>query len=185
MSPKGKIGMISGGSGSGKSQFLKALADLIPHQGQVQLYDNQAWLSQQAYKPALWRQRVMYFSAETAWWLDKLSAHFRVPLSSQALSEIGLDQALFDKNPDQLSSGEKQRFALLRGLAYQPRVLLLDEISANLDPKSEKQVETRIQQYVKQHNAAALWISHNPEQQARLADAAFHWRFSSRQEMAV
>ncbi len=178
----GQIGMISGESGSGKSQFLKALADLIEHQGEALVFDNQAWLNQQTITPAQWRQKVMYFSAETAWWLDKISAHFNEPVSDKTLAAIGLERRLFEQNPDQLSSGEKQRFALLRGLAYQPKVLLLDEISANLDPKTEQQVEQLIQDYVQQHQACALWISHDPQQQMRLASSALHWQFSAAEE---
>ncbi|SFR52774.1 ATP-binding cassette domain-containing protein [Thiomicrospira sp. ALE5] len=178
----GQIGMISGESGSGKSQFLKALADLIEHQGETFVLDNQAWLDQRKILPAHWRKKVMYFSAETAWWLDKISAHFNEPLSDETLSAIGLERRLFEQNPDQLSSGEKQRFALLRGLAYQPTVLLLDEITANLDPKTEQQVEQLIQDYVQQHQACALWISHDPQQQTRLASSALHWQFSATAE---
>ena len=178
----GQIGMISGESGSGKSQFLKALADIIEHQGETLVFDNQAWLNQQTTTPAHWRQKVMYFSAETAWWLDKISAHFNKALSDETLNAIGLERRLFEHNPDQLSSGEKQRFALLRGLAYQPKVLLLDEITANLDPKTEQQVEQLIQDYVQQHQACALWISHDPQQQTRLASTALHWQFSATAE---
>lgn len=178
----GQIGMISGGSGSGKSQFLKALADLIEHQGEVWLYQSEQGLSQQEQCPEHWRRKVMYFSAETAWWLDKISAHFNEPILGETLAAIGLERRLFEQNPDQLSSGEKQRFALLRGLAYQPSVLLLDEITANLDPQSELWVEAFIKNYLQQHQACALWISHDPQQQARLAESKLHWQFSGLEE---
>lgn len=177
--PEGMIGMLSGRSGSGKSQFLKALADLIPHQGQVRLFDHQAWFSQTDLRPDVWRRKVMYFSAESAWWADRIDAHFETPLADDALKALGLQREMYHQNPDRLSSGEKQRFALLRGLQYQPQVLLLDEITANLDPHSEALVEAWVQQYLAQHQAAALWISHSPEQQTRLAHPEFHWVFAT------
>lgn len=159
------ICMVYGVSGSGKSQFFKALADLIEHQGS-------AYVQQQALEkvcPETWRAQVMYFSAESAWWEDAIELHFETVPSAEQLQKIGLDNTLLKANPDSLSSGEKQRFALLRGLQYQPKVLLLDEITANLDPASEKLVETMVLEYVQQQNAAAMWISHNPEQTARMA----------------
>lgn len=159
------ICMVSGPSGSGKSQFFKALADLIEHSGKVQL--GQQILEQTC--PENWRVQVMYFSAETAWWDDVVATHFETLPNAQQLEKIGLDTAMLNTNPDSLSSGEKQRFALLRGLQYQPKVLLLDEITANLDPSSEYLVETMVKEYVQQNHAIALWISHDPKQIQRMA----------------
>ena len=160
-----EVCMISGVSGSGKSQFLKALADLIQHEGEVRL--EQQTLSKVC--PEDWRKQVMYFAAETAWWQDTVSAHFEEQPSDDALQEIGLQSNVLQSNPDNLSSGQKQRLALLRGLQYCPKVLLLDEITANLDPESEQLVEQMVQDYLQNRQAAALWISHNPEQAERLS----------------
>lgn len=157
--------MLSGASGTGKSQFLKALADLISHQGEVCLNNR----SQQEICPETWRSQVMYFAAETAWWADRVADHFEQKPATTWLAQIGLTEAMLEANPDTLSSGEKQRLALLRGLQYQPKVLLLDEITANLDRESEAMVEKLIIEYQQQYHAIVLWISHNPEQRSRLA----------------
>ena len=167
------IGMVSGVSGSGKSQCLKAMADLIEHQGEVRLQD---WVMSKVC-PENWRQQVMYFSAETAWWQDRIAAHFDTCPDSEQLKNVGLEPAILQANPDQLSSGQKQRLALLRGLQYQPKILLLDEITANLDPESEQKVEQCVVDYLQRHQAAALWISHDPDQSARLATR--QWVFGS------
>jgi len=164
LSPK-DICMVSGPSGSGKSQFFKGLADLITHEGSVKL--EQQTLEHTC--PESWRAQVMYFPAETAWWDDVVALHFDTLPTAEKLQKIGLDPNLLNANPDSLSSGEKQRLALLRGLQYQPKVLLLDEITANLDPKSEKLVEAMVAEYVQKANTAALWISHDPEQTQRMA----------------
>ena len=159
------ICMLSGPSGSGKSQFLKALADLIEHRGEVFLNGKEV----NQLMPHEWRAQVMYFAAETAWWADSVKEHFTQLPDSDALKSIGLKEQMLNENPDTLSSGEKQRLALLRGLQYKPKVLLLDEVTANLDPASEALVEQLIKAYLNEHSAAAIWISHAPAQIERMA----------------
>ena len=160
------ICMISGVSGSGKSQFFKALADLIEHQGQAQLIQQ----TMEQCTPDYWRSQVMYFPAETAWWDDQVALHFDTLPTTDMLQRIGLKADLLNANPDSLSSGEKQRLALLRGLQYQPKVLLLDEITANLDPESEQLVEKMLLNYIQHHQIAVVWITNKSQQTARLAN---------------
>lgn len=160
----GQLWILSGISGAGKSQLLKAIADLIPHSGQ-------AWLNgvaQSSITPQSWRGQVMYFASETAWWLDTIAGHFAELPAPQQLEALGLEQSILQKAPDNCSSGEKQRLALLRGLALNPKVLLLDEITANLDPESTLKVEAFLQHYI-QTTRAILWISHDVHQRQRLA----------------
>lgn len=166
----GELWLLYGPSGTGKSQLLKALADLIPAQGEVMLLDRPV----DSMPAPVWRRKVMYFSAETAWWMETVVEHFVKRPTSEQLSEIGLKQTILEQHPDQLSSGEKQRLALLRGLAFEPKVLLLDEISANLDPESTLQVETLLQTYLQaEPERAAIWISHDEQQRERLACPTF------------
>ena len=163
--------VLFGESGTGKSVLFKALADLINHQGYVALKGR----SQSDYCPEKWRQQVMFFSAETAWWKETPEAHFdQLPTQAQ-LEAIGLNLAQLKQPISGLSSGEKQRFALLRGLSYQPTVLLLDEITANLDKLSTLNVERVVQDYCQTQQAAMIWISHDEAQQARLTDPDNQW----------
>lgn len=182
----GQAWMVVGSSGTGKSQFLKSLADLIEHDGEVRLNG----VSQQAIAPEQWRRQVMYFSAETAWWCDSVVAHFDVPPSKAMLQRIGLPVDILQKNPDECSSGEKQRLALLRGLAYQPTILLLDEMTANLDTDASIKVEQLLKDYLNppvletQENLsppqkAIIWVSHDVAQRQRMAPAEQHLTFNS------
>jgi len=166
----GELWLLYGPSGTGKSQLLKALADLIDSEGEITLLDRPV----ESMPAPVWRRKVMYFSAETAWWLETVAEHFvRVPTTDQ-LSKIGLKTMILEQHPDQLSSGEKQRLALLRGLAFNPSVLLLDETSANLDPESTLLVEKLLQEYLQaEENRAAIWISHDAQQRERLACPTF------------
>ncbi|HIE40494.1 MAG TPA: ATP-binding cassette domain-containing protein [Thiomicrorhabdus sp.] len=186
----GQTWMIVGSSGTGKSQFLKSLADLIVHQGEVLLNG----VNQQAILPDQWRRQVMYFPAETAWWQDSIAAHFETLPNQDKLQSIGLSLNILQKNPDECSSGEKQRLALLRGLSYQTSILLLDEITANLDMEASIRVELLLQNYLKTPNLstqtgggenlsppqkAIIWISHDVAQRQRMAPEAQHLMFKA------
>ena len=67
------------------------------------------------------------------------------------------------------SGGERQRVALLRMLANQPRVLLLDEPTANLDQDNVARVEKLVAAYMADQSAGVLWVSHDPRQTTRVA----------------
>lgn len=74
-----------------------------------------------------------------------------------------------DWEVSRLSSGERQRLSLARLLAGYPKVLLLDEPTANLDKANTNRVEELILTYLREQGASALWVSHDPEQRHRMA----------------
>jgi ABC-type iron transport system FetAB ATPase subunit len=153
---------LTGASGSGKSLFLRALADLDPHTGGMFL-DGVA--VEQIPAPR-WRRQVGLLTAESAWWHDAVGPHFgRVPQSW--LGELGFDADVMGWQVSRLSSGERQRLALLRLLIQEPRVLLLDEPTANLDRENTRRVESLLSGYRRQHAVMVIWVSHDPEQLQR------------------
>ena len=159
--------LLSGPSGSGKSLLLRAIADLDPHEGE-------AWLDGEPRSgmPApAWRRRVGLLPAESAWWHESVGEHLPVdwPDEEGALARLGFEPDVRDWSVERLSTGERQRLALIRLLARRPRALLLDEATANLDPTSRERVESLIDDYRRREHAAVLWVSHDPEQRKRLA----------------
>ena len=164
-----ELWLLYGVSGTGKSQLLKAVADLIESSGEVCLSSR----AKSEFPAPVWRRQVMYFSAETAWWCETIADHFMTLPSDEVLAQVGLERSILNEHPDLLSSGQKQRLALLRGLSFAPTILLLDEVSANLDPESVKMVEALIQEYVASGENATIWISHDLKQRERLACPAF------------
>ncbi len=162
---------LSGPSGSGKSLLLRALADLDPHGGDV-LLDEQSMMDT---KPCDWRKKVGLLPAESQWWFDTVGEHFP-NYDETILAKIGFDKQVMGWQVSRLSSGEKQRLALLRVLMNEPRILLLDEPTANLDRRFVGTVETLLLDYKKEKNAVLLWVSHDPEQLQRVADRRFEIR---------
>lgn len=159
---------LSGSSGTGKSVFLQCLADLMPCESRLSL-DDALHTSMSAHE---WRRRVMYMPAEPAWWSKRVADHFPEQLR-QPFSRLGLQEDLLEKDPLKLSSGQRQRLALLRALAREPAVLLLDEPTANLDEDNALRVEALLEDWSKA-GGILLFTSHDPRQRKRLAQRL--WR---------
>lgn len=162
----GECVAVMGASGAGKSVLLRLIADLDPGSGEV-LLNGQA---RSAFSGPAWRQQVMYLAAEPAWWGPTVMEHF--PPGSQAAllemaSALGLRQGFVDIPLTQLSTGERQRLALLRGLLRRPQVLLLDEPTAALDETSVAAVEQLLQR-CQQQGLSLLWVTHSQAQAARV-----------------
>ncbi|WP_444942938.1 ATP-binding cassette domain-containing protein [Microbulbifer sp. ZKSA006] len=160
----GQIVAISGPSGSGKSRLLRAITDLEPHSGNIFLDDK----PQSAYPAHKWRSQVMLVPAQSAWWGDIVGEHLLEPMPA-ALQAIGLPRDAANWQVNRLSAGEQQRLALIRAVSYSPRVLLLDEPTANLDASSTQLVEQWLIGLTKKQQLPILWVAHNLEQIRRVA----------------
>lgn len=84
------------------------------------------------------------------------------------LGQLGFEPDVLGWSVARLSTGERQRLALVRLLAQNPEALLLDEATANLDPSNSERVESLVEAYRQSHQAAVLWVSHDPDQRKRL-----------------
>jgi ABC-type iron transport system FetAB ATPase subunit len=164
----GEIVCISGESGSGKTRLLRAIADLDPHAGEVSLGSAQ----RDAMAAHCWRSWVMLVPAESSWWADTVAEHFLDPVPG-SLVAFGFDEAVLGWQVSRLSSGEKQRLAVLRALSHEPRALLLDEPTANLDPDLTRQVEEWLQDYARRERMPVIWVAHDRAQIARVAARHF------------
>ena len=159
---------LSGPSGAGKSLLLRAITDLIIHQGEAYLDENKC----SEINPVQWRKWVGFLPAESAWWMDKVGDHFSNK-NNPYLTLLNLPADCLNWDVARCSTGEKQRLAIARLLAQQPKVLLLDEPTASLDSDSVTCVETLIKNYANEFHVPVIWVSHNEVQIKRLKDREF------------
>jgi ABC-type multidrug transport system ATPase subunit len=163
----GECVAIQGPSGAGKSVLLRMLADLDPHEGEAFLDGR----SSKAMPAPSWRSQVVYQAAEPAWWEATAGEHFSEAqrgFVDRTLAALGLSTALLDTGIERLSTGERQRLALVRSLAAEPRVLLLDEPTAALDPDSVQRAEALLASRLAD-GMAILIVTHSAEQAERMA----------------
>ena len=175
-----EIVTLSGSSGAGKSLLLRCICDLIEHEGDVLLNG----VSHHKIPAHQWRKSVGMLAAESYWWHEQIGDHFN-SITDDQLSQLGLSPKLLDQYASECSTGERQRLALLRLLQNSPQVLLLDEPTSGLDQNAARQVEELIQHYIKSEQAAAIWVSHDPEQCRRIASRHFKLEDDTIKETAL
>ncbi|MBT8990518.1 glutamine ABC transporter ATP-binding protein, partial [Lactobacillus delbrueckii subsp. bulgaricus] len=85
------------------------------------------------------------------------------------LKQVGLDQYL-NAYPRELSGGQKQRVAIVRALAMRPEVMLLDEITASLDPEMVRGIEEIVERLSKRDHMTMIIVTHQMNFASRIAD---------------
>jgi len=165
----GEIVTMGGPSGSGKTLLLRAIADLDPSVGRAVLEGKE----REEYSGPAWRRGVRFLATESAWWAARVGDHFITPPTDDDLAALRLTSKVFTQEVSGLSTGERQRLALLRGLNPEPRVLLLDEPTASLDYDTTLLLETLVREQAQSLGFGVLWVCHDLAQRVRIADRAF------------
>jgi iron complex transport system ATP-binding protein len=165
----GTMTCLIGPNGSGKTSLLHAIAGIGSAAGQVCIDG----IDPSGLGPPLRQRLLTYLPA---------SRDVRWPLSVPALIRLGGEvdvgpvladlelQPFGDRRVDQLSTGERARVLLARALAPRPRLLLLDEPVANLDPLWQLKLMDQLRQVTRQSDRAVLMASHDLELAGRFAD---------------
>ncbi len=157
---------VVGRSGSGKSLLLRAIADLDDNTGTVSLDGK----DRNDFDPCAWRRQVMYVPAESGWWRDHVGEHFDEPdIAAGYLVRMGFQGDVMSWPVSRLSTGERQRLALLRAMVTGPRVLLLDEPTSALDPEATAKIESVLHEKLRAGVAIVL-VTHDARQAARMSD---------------
>ncbi len=157
---------IVGRSGSGKSLLLRAIADLDDNTGSVSLDGR----DRGAFHACDWRRAVMYVPAESGWWADTVGAHFDEPdIAAGYLVRMGFQGDVMSWQVSRLSTGERQRLALLRAMVCGPRVLLLDEPTSALDPEATAKIESVLHEK-RRAGVGIVLVTHDARQASRMSD---------------
>ncbi|WP_160678914.1 energy-coupling factor transporter ATPase [Clostridium sp. C8-1-8] len=91
--------------------------------------------------------------------------------TTRAMKMVGLDYEYYkDKSPFELSGGQKRRVAIAGVVAMEPKILILDEPTAGLDPKGRDEILEQIKILHKEYNMTIILVSHSMEDVAKLAD---------------
>jgi len=187
--PEGTITALVGPSGSGKTTFLRSLNrmnDKVRNfwkHGDINLYGEE--IHGPNVDPLILRRRVgMVFQRPNPFPMsiqDNIVAGVKAhkmakradlhDIAETRLAEVGLWSAVADRlndSPFRLSGGQQQLLCLARALAVQPEVLLLDEPTSSLDPRSTEAVEELVRRLTP--GITVIIVTHNLEQARRLSD---------------
>lgn len=172
-----EIVVLFGPSGSGKTTILNSIAGLItPDTGRIQLKETTFY--EQGKKPLpVQKRNVGYLFQDYALFPHMtVEQNIRYGLKSGSglqlaslLTTVGIDH-LVQKYPHQLSGGQKQRVALVRALATEPNILLLDEPLSALDADTRRECQDELLRLHERWRIPFLLVTHDREEADRLAD---------------
>ena len=175
---------IIGHTGSGKSTLIQHLNGLLrPTSGQILLHGKDIWAEPKKIRDARFQVGLVFqypeyqLFEETCYkdiafgpknmGLDEAEVDKRV---HEAAEFVGLDEALLERSPFELSGGQKRRVAVAGVMAMKPRILVLDEPAAGLDPEGRDEILSEVKDYHKKTGTTVLLVSHSMEDIAKYAD---------------
>ncbi len=180
---EGELVGVIGHTGSGKSTLVQHFNGILkPNSGKVVVDGVDIWSDKKAtrearFKVGLCFQYPEYQLFEETVYKDisfgpknmKLSDDEIVKRVVSAAAYVGLKKELLEKSPFDLSGGEKRRAAIAGVIAMQPKVLILDEPTAGLDPIGRDTILDMIKNYREKTGSTVLLVSHSMEDIAKIA----------------
>ena len=181
---RGEFLGIIGHTGSGKSTLISHLNGLLkPTSGRVLLDGKDIWenpkeIRKVRFQVGLVFQYPEYQLFEETVYKDIAFGPGNMGLSRdeidrrvrQAAAFVGLSEDLLDKSPFELSGGQKRRVAIAGVIAMEPKVLILDEPTAGLDPAGREKILSQIRAYHEEKGTTVILVSHSMEEIAQNVD---------------
>lgn len=178
------VGLI-GHTGSGKSTLIQHLNGLLkPESGSVEIdgtdiFQKGVNMREIRSKVGIVFQYPEYQLFEETVYKDIAYGPKNLGLSDEEIDErvryvaetVGLDEKYFEKSPFELSGGQKRRVAIAGVLAMKPRVLILDEPAAGLDPVGRDDILFKIKELHEREGITVILVSHSMEDVARFANS--------------
>ncbi|MBQ1413957.1 MAG: energy-coupling factor transporter ATPase [Clostridia bacterium] len=178
------IGVI-GHTGSGKSTLVQMLNGLLkPDAGKVFLNGTDIWAKPKEIRKVRFEVGLVFQYPEYQLFEETVYKDIAFGPTNKGITDkdeldgivrraaefAGLKESLLEKSPFDLSGGEKRRAAIAGVIAMEPKVLILDEPTAGLDPKGRDRILNQIRKYREQTGSTVLLVSHSMEDIARVAD---------------
>ncbi len=177
------VGII-GHTGSGKSTLIQHLNGLLkPTSGKIfidgeDIWDKNVKIRDIRFKVGLVFQYPEYQIFEETVYKDIAFGPKNMGLSDEEIDRriketaelVGLHKENLYTSPFELSGGQKRRVAIAGVMAMEPKVLILDEPTAGLDPKGRDKILGQIKEYHQQKKSTVLLVSHSMEDVAKFAD---------------
>ena len=175
---------IIGHTGSGKSTLIQHLNGLLkPTSGRILLQGRDIWADPKKIRDVRFQVGLVFQYPEYQLFEKTVYKDIAFGPKNMGLDEedidrrvrdaaafVGLTEAMLDKSPFELSGGQKRRVAIAGVIAMEPKVLVLDEPTAGLDPRGRDDILARIQDYHRAKNASVVLVSHSMEEIARNVD---------------
>ena len=175
---------IIGHTGSGKSTLIQHLHGLLkPTSGRILLQGRDIWADPKKIRDVRFQVGLVFQYPEYQLFEETVYKDIAFGPKNMGLDEadidrrvrdaaafVGLTEAMLDKSPFELSGGQKRRVAIAGVIAMEPKVLVLDEPTAGLDPRGRDDILARIQDYHRAKNASVVLVSHSMEEIARNVD---------------
>ena len=169
---------IIGRTGSGKSTLIQHLNGLVrPTSGQILFEGQDIWSSKELthtirFQVGLVFQYPEYQLFEETVYKDIAFGPGNMGLSKEEIDRrvresaalVGLAEDQLDKSPFDLSGGQKRRVAIAGVIAMEPKVLILDEPTAGLDPRGREAILAQIRAYHQKRGTTVILVSHSMEE---------------------
>lgn len=165
---------ILGPSGSGKTTLLRIIAGLeVPDGGEVWFDDRRVsgpgWAEPPYSRsigfvfqtPALWPH--MTLAENVLFGMGQIPTRERKIIAYNLFSRAGIPH-LIDRYPDEVSGGEARRVSIIRAMASQQRIILMDEPLTNLDQKLKEDFITIIREIVVENSRVLIYVTHNEDE---------------------
>lgn len=185
--PSGSFTVVIGKTGSGKSTFIQHINGLIkPTEGQIEVGPYQISAKEKRMDMRSLRQDVaLLFQYPEHQLFEEtverdicfgplnfgLSAEEAKTRALESLALVGLPKTILEDSPFHLSGGQMRRVAIAGVLASRPKVLLLDEPTASLDPQGSQEIMDMFQQYQRANGATIVLVTHQMEHAVNYADS--------------
>lgn len=176
--PDGEITALIGPSGCGKTTLLKLIAGILtPESGSISVC-GETPASMSISERQRFRIQTMGLVPQNFELLDYLSVRENILLPFRVSGALSLDNAArercddladrvgltqkLERFPDQLSQGERQRAAMCRGLVTEPKLILADEPTGNLDPDNQEKTVGLLLEQAEAIGATVIMVTHEP-----------------------